>query len=58
VGEQELTVVASLMDHIPNLAGLARTCEVFKTASVVVADSSIVEDRQFQLIRLPFHNQH
>jgi hypothetical protein len=32
--------------------------QVFKTASVVVADSSIVEDRQFQLIRLPFHNQH
>jgi hypothetical protein len=31
---------------------------VFKTASLVVADSSIIEDRQFQLIRLPLHNQH
>jgi len=27
-GRQELIVVASLIDHIPNLAGLARTCEV------------------------------
>ncbi|KAH8973917.1 hypothetical protein BDL97_01G073400 [Sphagnum fallax] len=49
-GRQELIVVASLIDRIPNLAGLARTCEVFKTASLVVADARIVEDRQFQLI--------
>jgi hypothetical protein len=27
-GRQELIVVASLIDRIPNLAGLARTCEV------------------------------
>jgi len=27
-GRQELIVVASLIDHIPNLAGLAHTCEV------------------------------
>jgi len=27
-GQQELIVVASLIDRIPNLAGLARTCEV------------------------------
>jgi len=53
-GQQELIVVASLIDRIPNLAGLARTCEVFKTASLVVADASIIEDSQFQLIRLPF----
>ncbi|CAM6020867.1 unnamed protein product [Sphagnum balticum] len=59
-GQQELIVVASLIDRIPNLAGLACTCEVFKNASlvvadasIVVADASIVEDRQFQLIRLP-----
>jgi hypothetical protein len=28
--------------------------QVFKTASLVVADASIVEDRQFELIWLPF----
>lgn len=27
-GRQEFIVVASLIDRIPNLAGLARTCEV------------------------------
>lgn len=26
---QELIVVASLVDRVPNLAGLTRTCEVF-----------------------------
>lgn len=27
-GRQQLIVVASLIDRVPNLAGLARTCEV------------------------------
>ena len=27
-GRQDLIVVASLLGHVPNLAGLARTCEV------------------------------
>ncbi|RZC48081.1 hypothetical protein C5167_041028 [Papaver somniferum] len=47
---QECIVVASLIDRIPNLAGLARTCEVFKAASLAVADVSVVNDKQFQLI--------
>ncbi|KAK3148659.1 hypothetical protein QOZ80_3BG0297780 [Eleusine coracana subsp. coracana] len=47
---QELIVVASLVDRIPNLAGLTRTCEVFKAAGLVVADKSVVEDKQFRLI--------
>ncbi|CAM6117416.1 unnamed protein product [Calypogeia fissa] len=49
-GRQDLIVVASLLGRVPNLAGLARTCEVFKASSLVVADASIAEDRQFQLI--------
>ncbi|TVU48714.1 hypothetical protein EJB05_08359 [Eragrostis curvula] len=48
--QQELIVVASLVDRIPNLAGLTRTCEVFKAAGLVVADKSVVEDKQFRLI--------
>lgn len=28
-GRQSLILVASLLDRIPNLAGLARTCEVY-----------------------------
>ncbi|KAL6648997.1 hypothetical protein ACP70R_013221 [Stipagrostis hirtigluma subsp. patula] len=48
--QQELIVVASLVDRIPNLAGLTRTCEVFKAGGLVVADKSVVEDKQFKLI--------
>ncbi|KAJ1255216.1 hypothetical protein BS78_K277800 [Paspalum vaginatum] len=47
---QELIVVASLVDRIPNLAGLTRTCEVFRAAGLVVADKSILQDKQFRLI--------
>jgi len=49
-GRQSLILVASLVDRIPNLAGLARTCEVFKASSLAVADASIIHDKQFQLI--------
>ncbi|XP_047325070.1 uncharacterized protein LOC124928866 [Impatiens glandulifera] len=49
-GRQHLILVASLLDRIPNLAGLARTCEVFKASGLVVADKSIMKDKQFQLI--------
>ncbi|XP_042490760.1 uncharacterized protein LOC122070638 isoform X2 [Macadamia integrifolia] len=47
---QQFILVASLIDRIPNLAGLARTCEVFKAAGLVISDASIVHDKQFQLI--------
>ncbi|PON64645.1 tRNA/rRNA methyltransferase [Parasponia andersonii] len=47
---QQCILVASLIDRIPNLAGLARTCEVFKAFGLAVADASIVHDKQFQLI--------
>ncbi|KAF6153000.1 hypothetical protein GIB67_021605 [Kingdonia uniflora] len=47
---QHIIVVASLLDRIPNLAGLARTCEVFKAAGLAIADASVVHDKQFQLI--------
>nr|XP_048320592.1 uncharacterized protein LOC107430356 isoform X2 [Ziziphus jujuba var. spinosa] len=47
---QDFILVASLLDRIPNLAGLARTCEVFKAAGLAVADVNILRDKQFQLI--------
>ena len=31
-----LTVVASLIDKIPNLGGLSRTCEVFAVSNLVL----------------------
>ncbi|EEC74324.1 hypothetical protein OsI_09608 [Oryza sativa Indica Group] len=48
--QQQLIVVASLVDRIPNLAGLTRTCEIFKAVGLAVADKSIIEDKQFRLI--------
>ncbi|XP_072962129.1 uncharacterized protein [Typha angustifolia] len=48
--QQQLILVASLLDRIPNLAGLARTCEVFKAAGLAISDASILHDKQFQLI--------
>ncbi|KAA8525977.1 hypothetical protein F0562_007922 [Nyssa sinensis] len=49
-GRQNFILVASLLDRIPNLAGLARTCEVFKAAGLAIADANILRDKQFQLI--------
>lgn len=48
--KQQFILVASLIDRIPNLAGLARTCEIFKAAGLAIADASILQDKQFQLI--------
>ncbi|KAM7273825.1 hypothetical protein ACFE04_028489 [Oxalis oulophora] len=47
---QQFIIVASLLDRIPNLAGLARTCEVFKASELTIADASVLRDKQFQLI--------
>ena len=47
---QELIVVASLLDKLPNLAGLARTCEIFRASTLVMADVSILKDPQFASI--------
>lgn len=47
---QDLIVVASLIDKIPNLAGLTRTCEVFRAAALVVSDMNIIKDPMFASI--------
>ena len=45
-----LVVVASLVEKIPNLAGLARTCEVLGAARLVVADLAATKHRDFTSI--------
>ena len=45
-----LIMVASLIDKLPNLAGLTRTCEVFKAAALVVSDKRITKDPAFASI--------
>ncbi|GFT74929.1 probable methyltransferase TARBP1 [Nephila pilipes] len=43
-----LIVVASLIDRIPNLGGLCRTCEVFGVSEFVIASLQYTDDQQFQ----------
>ena len=47
---QELIVVASLIDKLPNLAGLARTCEIFKASQLCLNDISITKQENFERI--------
>jgi tRNA G18 (ribose-2'-O)-methylase SpoU len=47
---QELIIVASLIDKLPNLAGLARTCEVFRASKLVLQDASITKNPLFASI--------
>ncbi|KAI9323060.1 hypothetical protein BX666DRAFT_2016546 [Dichotomocladium elegans] len=46
----DLIVVASLVDRLPNLAGLCRTCEIFNAALLVVYSIKIKDDPQFTSI--------
>ncbi|CAA9990329.1 rRNA (adenosine-2'-O-)-methyltransferase, putative [Plasmodium knowlesi strain H] len=48
--KKKLIVVASLIDKIPNLAGLCRTCEIFKVQKLILHNANIVKDFQFQKI--------
>ncbi|ORE02050.1 hypothetical protein BCV72DRAFT_252709 [Rhizopus microsporus var. microsporus] len=43
----DLIVVASLIDRLPNLAGLCRTCEIFNASLLVVPTLKIKEDIGF-----------
>jgi tRNA G18 (ribose-2'-O)-methylase SpoU len=43
-------VVATLIDKAPNLAGLARTCEVLGAGALVLGDASVTSDPTFTAI--------
>lgn len=47
---QDIIVVASLIDRVPNLAGITRTCEIFRAAKLVVRDLSVQNDPDFASI--------
>ncbi|KAM9955878.1 hypothetical protein ACTFIW_002084 [Dictyostelium discoideum] len=47
---QSIIIVASFIDKIPNLAGLARTCEIFNIECLVVSDLKIRDNKEFQNI--------
>ena len=39
--KQDIIVCASLIDKVPNLAGLARTAEIFACSKLIVPDAGI-----------------
>ncbi|KAI9277942.1 hypothetical protein BC943DRAFT_298425 [Umbelopsis sp. AD052] len=43
----DLIVVASLVDRLPNLAGLCRTCEIFNAGLLTVHNLKIKDDQNF-----------
>ncbi|KJP86151.1 hypothetical protein AK88_04202 [Plasmodium fragile] len=48
--KKKLIIIASLIDKVPNLAGLCRTCEIFKVQKLILHNANIVKDIQFQKI--------
>lgn len=46
--EQGLIVVASFVNRLPNLGGIARTCEVFGVKQLIVANLNDTKDKEFQ----------
>ena len=55
VPRQSLIVIASLVSKLPNLAGLSRTCEIFSAERLMVADPTIVAEKEFQSISVTAH---
>lgn len=45
--ETEIIVVASFIDKLPNLAGLARTCEIFGVRTLYVPDLTALASPDF-----------
>jgi hypothetical protein len=48
--KQQLVVCASLIDKVPNLAGLARTSEIFAAARVVIPNTTLCRTDNFKSI--------
>ncbi|CAL8127072.1 unnamed protein product [Orchesella dallaii] len=56
VEEEGLVVVASLLDHLPNLGGLCRTCEIFGVQKYVVNTLKVINDQHFQSLSVSAQN--
>ncbi|KAL9189288.1 hypothetical protein ACHAXT_011778 [Thalassiosira profunda] len=48
--KQHLVVCASLIDKVPNLAGLARTCEIFSAQTLVIPNLLVRKQDDFKSI--------
>jgi tRNA G18 (ribose-2'-O)-methylase SpoU len=49
-GKQNLIVIASLLDKIPNLGGLARTCEIFGASKLIIGNKNVTNNKLFQSV--------
>ena len=43
----DLMVVGSLIDRMPNLGGLTRTCEIFAVSALVLDSLDVVQNKEF-----------
>lgn len=50
--ENEMIVVASLIDKIPNLGGIARTCEVLGIENLVISSLKFCEGSEFKNVSM------
>ena len=47
---ENLIVVASLIDKIPNLGGLCRSCEIFGVGTYVIGSKKYCDNKEFQTL--------
>ena len=50
VSHQNLIVVASLIDKIPNLGGLCRSCEIFGVGTYAIGSMKYCDNKEFQTL--------
>lgn len=50
-----LILVASLVDRIPNLGGLCRTCEIFAVSRFIIGSKRYMEDKEFEILSVTSH---
>ena len=53
---QSIIIVASLVDKIPNLGGLCRTCEIFSAGLLVIPDLKMAQDKNFTSVSVTSEN--
>ncbi|TRY77067.1 hypothetical protein TCAL_00029 [Tigriopus californicus] len=51
-----LTLVASLIDRVPNLGGLCRTCEILGVGNFVISNKKYLKDKDFVNLSVSSHN--
>uniref|UniRef100_A0A1B6CIL5 tRNA (guanosine(18)-2'-O)-methyltransferase TARBP1 n=1 Tax=Clastoptera arizonana TaxID=38151 RepID=A0A1B6CIL5_9HEMI len=50
--KEGLIVVASLIEKIPNLGGLSRTCEIFAVENLVIGSLEYIKNKEFSVLSM------